>query len=167
MALVRIEVDGTEAHVYSPYHPDRIEVIKTIPGRSWDKEGKFWTIPTYQVPSLVVALQTIGDQVQINQKPDRPPPPADSGKLRKAQEQIHALETENRRLRRDLQRAGSEASATRHNWAYDLLAKLDPEQAEKAYKRLAGVLHPDAGGPSDLMRDLNVARDLLGERSWR
>jgi hypothetical protein len=176
VALVRIEVDTFDAEVYSPYNPERVEIIRTIPGRSWDKEAKFWSIPANQVPSLVIALQAFGDTVQIHQRPpgDRTPPPGGGRdtsylelKLRLAKEQNRDLLRENQRLRQEGQRARNESSARRSNWAEDLLSKLSPEQAKQAYRKLALVLHPDVGGPPDLMRDLNVANDLLGERSWR
>jgi hypothetical protein len=176
VALVRIEVDSFDAEVYSSYHPERVEIIKTIPGRSWDKEAKFWSIPANQVPSLVIALQAFGDTVQIHQRPpgDRTPPPGGGkttddlrSKLAAAKEHNRDLLRENQRLRQETQRARHESSARRSSWAEDLLSKLSPEQARQAYRKLATVLHPDVGGPPDLMRDLNVANDLLGQRSWR
>lgn len=46
-------------------------------------------------------------------------------------------------------------------WAETLLTRLSPEQADKAYKALSRVLHPDAGGDAELMQQLNRARDVL------
>jgi hypothetical protein len=173
MALVRIEVAGFEARIYSPFSAERVELIKTIPYRTWDKEGKCWRIPVAQVPSLTIALQGIGDRVQINQAPPEsgPPPagggggPGDQARLRRLEKANTELKRENQRLNQELIRRRNEQSAQRSSWAEHLLIKLSPDQAEKAYKKLALVLHPDVGGDNGLMRDLNVAFDLLGRRS--
>jgi hypothetical protein len=172
MALVRIEVAGFEARVYSPFSAERVEIIKTIPYRTWDKEDKCWRIPWAQVASLTIALQGIGDRVQIHQAPPEsgPPPAGDSGpgdqaRLRQLEKANTELRRENQRLNQELIRRRNEQSAQRSSWAENLLVKLSPDQAEKAYRKLALVLHPDVGGDNDLMRDLNVAFDLLGHRS--
>lgn len=168
MAVVRIEVDSLTAKVFSPYAPERVEVIKSIPGRQWSGDGKFWRIPVTQVPALKVALEVIGDQVVIVGQTEQPPRQSgDDGEARRLRAENTRLERENGRLRQEAQRLRNEAAARKSNWAETLLSKLGPEQAERAYKRLASVLHPDVGGPDELMRDLNVAHDLLGSRGWR
>lgn len=169
MALVRIEVDGLTARVFSPYDPQRVEVIKSIPGRHWDKDGKCWVVPTVQVPGIKVALEAIGDTVLIVGAAEPPPRQrqADDGEVRILKDANRRLERDLARLRQENQRLRSETAARGGSWAETLLRKLTPEQAEKAYKKLATVLHPDVGGSAELMRDLNVAHDLLGEKSWR
>mgnify|MGYP001597717585 CR=1 FL=1 len=47
------------------------------------------------------------------------------------------------------------------DWAEQLLARCDPELADKVFRALTKVLHPDVGGSPTLMRDLNVARDRV------
>lgn len=49
-------------------------------------------------------------------------------------------------------------------WADDLLAKADPALAARIFKALAAVLHPDAGGTTELMQHLNAARDRSKSR---
>jgi len=49
-------------------------------------------------------------------------------------------------------------------WADDLLAKADPALAARIFKALAAVLHPDAGGTTELMQHLNAARDRSKDR---
>ena len=173
MALVRIETDTIEARVYSPYSPERVQVIKTIPGRVWDKDGKYWSIPVEQVPSLVVALRQIGDTVQVHNTPVDQPPPGNSrlveleAKLRAVKEHNRDLANENAQLRRDLIRARQEIAAKKSSWAEELLSQLSPDQQKQVYRKLSTVLHPDVGGSHELMRDLNMANDLLNEWSRR
>ena len=173
MALVRIETDTFGARVYSPYSPERVQVIRTIPGRWWDKDGKYWSIPVEQVPSLIAALRQIGDTVQVDGTPVDEPPTDPSrlaeleAKLRAAKEHNRDLMNENAQLRRDLIRARQEIAAKKSSWAEELLSRLSPDQQKQVYRKLATVLHPDVGGSHELMRDLNMAHDLLNERSWR
>jgi hypothetical protein len=47
-------------------------------------------------------------------------------------------------------------------WAETLFAAVGPERAEPVFKALVKVLHPDAGGDTQLMQDLNRAHDQLG-----
>lgn len=148
MALVRIEVNGGLAEVHSPYDPDRIEVIRTIPGRVWNKDGKFWTIPASRVASLRAALEAYGDQVQVHSASS----PDDAT--------IARLEREKQRLQQEIIRLKNSQAATAQSWAEQLLGKLTPEQADKAYKALSRVLHPDVGGDTRLMQQLNAARSL-------
>ena len=46
MATIQIK-QGTEGRlkVYFPYSPERVELIKTIPGRKWDLVEKVWHVP--------------------------------------------------------------------------------------------------------------------------
>ncbi|HZN75693.1 MAG TPA: hypothetical protein VFC00_29020 [Micromonosporaceae bacterium] len=168
MALVRIQVIGLVAEVFSPYDPDRIEVIKTVPGRRWDKTGRFWEIPTAQVPALKLSLETNGDKVVIVGLVSDPPPrqrASDDSEVRRLRAEKQRLEQESGRLRQEVQRLRNEAAARGHSWAGQLLDQCPPALAEKVFKALTRVLHPDAGGDNDLQRDLNVARDRQG--TWK
>lgn len=185
MGTVLIQVDGPTATVKAKYDARRVEVMRSTPGRRWDADNKVDIVPSSQVDALKLRLeQEVGDTVvvQVLRPPTggggNPPPrqraaddpfspDGERARLRVLEENNRRLKTENQRLQQELIRQRNETSARRSSWAEDLLRKLDPEVAEKAYKRLASVLHPDVGGDNDLMRDLNVAHDLLGERSWR
>ena len=37
--------DGRKLIVEFPYSPERVERIKSIPGRWWHREEKYWTVP--------------------------------------------------------------------------------------------------------------------------
>jgi len=53
-------------HVVLPYAPERVEKIKTIPGRRWDAEQKHWTVPaTTGMVEQIVSLFT-GEDVRID-----------------------------------------------------------------------------------------------------
>jgi hypothetical protein len=41
-----IELDGELAIIRFPYSPEAVAAVKTIPGRKWNGEKKFWTAPT-------------------------------------------------------------------------------------------------------------------------
>lgn len=167
MALVRIEIDGFTAKVYSSYDPGRVDIIKSIPGRRWDKDGKFWEIPTGQVPSLKVALEAIGDAIVISGQAEQPPR-SDDGEVRRLREENQRLQRDKQRIEQQIIRMRNEAAAANgRNWAEQLLGACDPDLADKVFKRLTAVLHPDAGGHDELMKQLNVARDLLNARSYR
>lgn len=151
MALVRIEVGPITAEVHSPYDPARVDIIKTIPGRTWDKDGKFWKIPSGRVASLKAALEASGDQVQVIGTP--------VGRSSENDAIIARLEREKLRLQQEIIRLKNAQAASAQNWAEQLLGRLDPDQADKAYRALSRILHPDVGGPTALMQQLNAARD--------
>lgn len=156
MTDVRIEVTGQFANVYSAYDELRLSLIKELTYRKWSKTAKCWVIQASQVDTLKWKLETSGDTVLVTY-PGGPTPPASDDELRRV---LLRLQAENTRLR-------NEAAARKGNWAETLLSQCSPELAEKVFKRLTPVLHPDTGGTHELMRDLNVARDLLAERSPR
>lgn len=41
----RFERHGTRIRVFFPYNPSALAVVKSAPGRQWDREGKYWTVP--------------------------------------------------------------------------------------------------------------------------
>lgn len=50
------------------------------------------------------------------------------------------------------------------NWAVSLLAAVGPAREEAAYRAMSKVVHPDAGGSTELMQQLNAARNQVGGR---
>lgn len=155
MAFVRIEVDVLVAKVHSPYDPTRVEVIKTIPGRFWEKAGHFWTVPSGEVPALKAALEAFGDHVQIIGAAPTAPSAAETDAI------ITRLERDKQRLQQEIIRLKNAQAASTQNWAEQLLGRLGVEQGDKAFKALSRVLHPDVGGDTVLMQQLNAARDLV------
>jgi hypothetical protein len=154
VALVRIEVGPVVAEVHSGYDPARIEIIKSIPGRTWDKDGKFWKIPTSRVGSLKAALEANGDQVQVIGG-------VAQGRSAESDAIIARLEREKQRLQQENIRLKNAQASSAQSWAEQLLCRLDPEQSEKAYRALSRILHPDVGGNTALMQQLNARRDLM------
>jgi hypothetical protein len=153
---VRIEVTGQFANVYSAYDELRLSIIRELRVRRWSKTAKCWVIEASQVDALKYKLEISGDTVLVTY-PAGPTPPAGDDELRRV---LLRLQAENTRLR-------NEAAARNGNWAEVLLGQCSPELAEKVHRQLTRALHPDVGGSHELMRDLNVARDLLGERGRR
>ena len=69
------------------------------------------------------------------------------------------------RIERPGARPTPESSGTGRPFAVlHLLPSAPPELIEGAYRILARLHHPDAGGTDEAMRALNEARDLLRER---
>ena len=58
--------DDGRLRVVLPYAPERVDKIKTIPGRRWDAEQKHWTVPaTTGMVGRLVSLFT-GDEVKVD-----------------------------------------------------------------------------------------------------
>lgn len=170
VATVLVFDDGVIAKVHSPYDRNRVDVIKAMPARSWDSATKTWTIPSIYVGTLKVALEAIGDAVVVTGRPAAAP--GDSARHEADRRSWNAertrLERDRQRLQQEVNRLRSTAAAASgQDWAEQLLGKLTPEQADKAYRALVRVLHPDVGGDHRLMQQLNVARDLYSARSGR
>ena len=36
-----------------PYDTNIIEIVKSVPGRAWNPQGKFWSIPTGRLGFLI------------------------------------------------------------------------------------------------------------------
>lgn len=138
--LVRILVAEPDAIVRSPFAAK--DVIKSMPVRRWDPDQKAWVIPAGDVPELKTALEAAGFRVLITEGPKR--------------------EKQQRQERRYEPPPRNTHSANGKSWAESMFLALNPALAEKAYKQLIRVLHPDAGGSEDAMKILNVARDRWG-----
>ncbi|GAA2108859.1 hypothetical protein [Streptomyces synnematoformans] len=133
MSTVHIEIGTTEAKVHSPFEAK--DAIKTLPQgwRRWDKEAKCWIIPHLAVDELTRTLQSEGFTVRTSRPAGRP------------------------RGRDGWPRAGTFGGSG--TWADAMYAALGLELADKAYRALLPVLHPDRGGDTAHMQHLNAARD--------
>ena len=50
---IDISPDGASLLISFPYRPDLVEVVKTLPGRRWDRGSKTWKVPVDQVELCV------------------------------------------------------------------------------------------------------------------
>ena len=107
------------------------DLIKGMPTRHWNKTEKCWVIPSTDVPLLHMSLQGAGFTTWIVDDP------ADSTGQR-----------------------GDARTSTADTWADRMFAELEPPLADKAFKALIRVLHPDTGGSTTAMKALNSARDM-------
>ncbi len=57
--------EAGQLKIILPYHPDRIAKIKSIKGRQWHADGRYWTVPrTDEVISHLLTL-FVGEQVEV------------------------------------------------------------------------------------------------------
>lgn len=107
------------------------DVIKALPTRRWDKAEKCWVIPNTDIPLLQMTLQSAGFVTWVVDDPTGSGNPG-----------------------------GSSSAKGTGTWADRMFAELEPPLAEKAFKALLRVLHPDVGGSTTAMKALNSARDM-------
>ncbi|MGW4876575.1 hypothetical protein ACWEPI_08465 [Streptomyces sp. NPDC004262] len=129
---VHIQVGMFDAKVHSPFEAK--DHIKDLPHRwrRWDKAEKCWVIELHAVDTLQSSLRAAGFTVRTT----------------------HQAGSE--RPRNDWPRASARKPTT---WADQMYTALGKELGDKAYKALVPVLHPDRGGDTMSMQDLNAARD--------
>ncbi len=128
-----ITVDVREARVYTPYSPELLEIIKAIPGRKWNADRKYWTIPADLVATLARDLRAAGCEVIVDDLRKQAPRPKPTA----AELDWAAI-------------------------LLSLLFEINPLLAERAYTSLTKVLHPDLGNDTGrLMQQLNDARAKL------
>lgn len=132
MTVVHIEVGRSDAKVHSPF--DAKDIIKELPRtwRAWDKAEKCWLIQLFAIDTLTESLHAAGFTVRTTH---------DAGARQRYSEPPP--------------RAGRNTST----WADSMYQALGKELADKAYKALVPVLHPDRGGDTVCMQQLNAARD--------
>lgn len=126
-ATARLVVGVSEVRAFVPY--ELREIPKTFPGRRWDSVGKCWRVGREHLDALADALRAAGCTVYVVGAPDP----------------------------RNGQGQHGERSTPGADWADRLLDAVGPQRAERAYKALVKVLHPDAGGDNRLMQELNDA----------
>lgn len=129
--IARLVVVGTVAKAYVPF--DLREIVKSFPGKRWDSIRKHWTVPVDFVDALADALRVAGCEVFITH------PNGASWT------------------------SGSTSHGTRStpaaDWADQLFSAVGPDLAETVFKALTKALHPDTGGDTVLMQQLNAARE--------
>lgn len=132
MAVCRIvwNHDTDQCDVYSPFAAK--EVIKALPMRSWDKDRRCWTIPAVFLDELVDALRAAG---------------------------FTTVTTEKGEQEKQDRRPPPGPGSTTGTWADLLFTELGPDLGDRAFKALIKVVHPDTGGSTVLMQQLNIARD--------
>ncbi|WP_193318250.1 hypothetical protein [Nonomuraea phyllanthi] len=134
MPLVRIVVDGHQALVYSPF--DAKDLVKSMPDRKWSPGDKAWIIPAYDVDDLKAVLEASNYTVVIT----------------------HKQQTKQEQRQEPPPKSGRGVQT----WADLMFTALPDPLAEKAFKALTRVLHPDVGGSTEQMQILNAARDRFG-----
>lgn len=129
---VHIQVGRSDAKVHSPFEAK--DVIKSLPRtwRAWDKEEKCWLIQLFAVDTLTESLRREGFTVRTTH---------DAG------------------ARRQSSTPPPRAERNADTWADSMYLALGKELGDKAYKALVPVLHPDRGGDTVCMQQLNAARD--------
>lgn len=64
-STIKIEPgDGGRLSVILPYSAERVEKIKTVPGRRWDPQQKHWTVPDR--PGMVARLTSLFDEDRVD-----------------------------------------------------------------------------------------------------
>lgn len=176
MATVRITINGLDAFVRSPYEARM--VIREMPDRTWNPALKVWIIPASDVDLLKGKLEDEGFAVQVADDTPKQSQQATANeaemrhlrdRVEVLQGRVRSLEAENTKLRAENRvhafndRFGNSSPFSRRgsgsSWADDMFNAMSPALAEKVYKKLSTVLHPDLGGDTELMKLINVAHD--------
>jgi hypothetical protein len=127
-----------DAEVRFGYDANLVDLLKTVvPPRSrkWHASTKTWAVGGRYVDRFVAAARLAGHQV------------IDDGAGRQQKTRT------------------ASAGTPRDDWATALFAAVGPAHHERVFKALVKVLHPDAGGDTELMQTLNRAHDELGRRA--
>lgn len=132
-------LDGTgHATVYSPFEAK--DTIKSLPThrRSWSAGEKCWRVDTDAVDDLADMLRSQGFDVVL-------------------------VDTDTHWIRSDhvCSAPPPPPPRTNGNWAEQLLRTAGPELSSKIRQQLSRALHPDTGGSTALMQDLNHAYDIV------
>ncbi|MFE9098519.1 hypothetical protein [Streptomyces sp. NPDC007264] len=129
---VHIQVGRFDAKVHSPFEAK--DVIKDLPRtwRRWDKGEKCWIVELHAVDSLKSSLRMAGFTVQTTHQPGS---------------------------ERRYSSPPPRAERNPDTWADSMYRALGKTLGDKAYKALVPVLHPDRGGDTVSMQQLNAARD--------
>jgi hypothetical protein len=127
--VIRITTHGGEARVVFDYDAEAVAIIRTISGRRWDPDHRYWTIPTTGINLAARRFADIGFTVTVDGRPWTPPAPSPP----------------------PARAIGSPVDAFYHC--------LPPHLREPVYKALLKVLHPDTGGDTRLMQELNASRE--------
>ena len=135
--LIVIDCQPPLAWVQFSYDPDLVAVIKTVPGRRWRPEYKYWTIPVAQVDGCAYMFYDEGCTVLVD------------GSLWSPTDHLVA----------------SLSSGGRVELLLRFFEALPPHLQAATHRALVKVWHPDAGGDHSLAQDLNLARSSLKEKA--
>ena len=139
MTVARIIVEHGQGQVYAPFQFK--DIVKALPGRTWDSTKRCWRIPLYFVDEAANALRAVGCEVHVTRADGTPWTSGRPG--------------------------AGHRSTPAEGWASALLKAVGPQHQDRVYRALSRVLHPDAGGDTQLMQDLNRARDNAQASSGR
>ncbi|MEH0445458.1 hypothetical protein QA811_17800 [Streptomyces sp. B21-102] len=130
--VVHIQVGRHDAKVHSPFEAK--DYIKDLPHtwRRWDKGEKCWVVELHAVDTLKSSLRLAGFTVRTT----------------------HQVGSEQR-----YSTPPPRAERNADTWADSMYRALGKTLGDKAYKALVPVLHPDRGGDTVGMQQLNAARD--------
>ena len=122
------------------YDPELVDLLKeTVPSyaRTWSPEGKYWTVYPLYAEDLHSAFKALGVTVvgytPGGRKRQPPPPPPPPPKPKPSQ------------------------------WALVLFERVGPDRVDSVYRALSRALHPDVGGDTQLMQELNAARQEVAK----
>lgn len=124
-----------DAKVLFRYDAELIDVIRQTPGRRWDADARYWSVPDREVDDVARRLRAAGADVRIEEPFKREPPPREEKK-----------------------------SSSPGNPFVTVLGTLPVHLRHPMYKAMCRVLHPDVGGDKALMQQLNAAWQVY-ERS--
>jgi hypothetical protein len=124
--VIRITTGRGDARVVFAYDAEAVDIIRTIAGRIWNPEGRYWAIPVDAVNLAARRFTDAGFDVAVDGKPWTP---TASSSLA----------------------IGSPVDVFYYG--------VPPRLREAVYKALVRVLHPDAGGDTRLMQELNASRE--------
>ncbi len=125
--MITITSTGAVTVVTFPYDEQAVTIIRTIPGRHWNAELKQWLIATDRARLAAKRFHDAGFTVTIDGRAYESTPPP------------------------------SPTSATAKPPLVALFNVLPDRLRQPVYKALSKVLHPDVGGDTALMQQLNRA----------
>src|SRR5262245_22884997 len=118
-----------DAYIRAPF--EARNAIKLLPSRWWNKHRKRWIIPAEDVDLAAAQLRSDGWNVFVlDGRHEEPPPPPPPAQKK------HEL-----------------------TWADHLYASLPDRFHAPVHAALSKILHPDIGGDTVAMQQLNAARD--------
>jgi hypothetical protein len=136
VTTVYVHSEGATATVTFKYDPTVVELIKDIPGwaRSWNPTGKQWILTDTRYLSGLLLQLSLHG---------------------------HPTVTTGRPAGHKPPRP---RSAPPETWADALFEAVGQHRIEPVHRALVKILHPDVGGDTSLLQDLNVARDRRAVR---
>ena len=106
--------------------------VKALMGARWDPDLRAWTIPLVWAEHAAEELRFAGWEVRLDPWLNPPQPPK------------------------------PQATTVARPWAEQLFAAIPANLRTPAYRALAKVLHPDAGGDTTTMQALTAAYNQIG-----